>query len=374
MEDVVIKEAVAIESVDVSCHPEFKGHEKVYRVEGRAAGVVAFVGVHSTVLGPAEGGIRYKFYEDEDAAITDVLRLSEGMTLKNAAAGLSAGGGKSVIMALEGQNKPSESVLMVLAEALNEINARGAVYYGAQDMNVSEENLNFMAEHTRFIKGASALEPSVVGGNPSPLTALGVFEAMKVAVHEVLGREGALEGLRVSLQGIGSVGACLARLLAPHGVELTACDVNDAVFEALAEDGIIIRRVGLDEIYDVEADVFAPNAVGGTLTDETVERIAAAGVKIVCGAANNQQKDQVGHRQSKRLQELGVLYCPDFIVNAGGIIWVNQVGESAVAVTERVRTHMPHSLKHIIDLHTRSGLDLGRAAEEYALSVVAKAE
>jgi leucine dehydrogenase len=178
----------------------------------------------------------------------------------------------------------------------------------------------------------------------------------------------------VSLQGIGSVGGDLARLLHEAGASLVASDVADEAFDALAAEGVKIKRVGLDDIYGVEADVFAPNAVGGTLTTKTVSRLSANGVKIVCGAANNQQKDQVGHKQSKLMAELDVLYCPDFIVNAGGIIWVNQVGENAQEVQTRVRVHMPQSLQHIIDMQAEQGGDMGSVAEEYALSVVRAAQ
>ena len=370
---MINKDNITVENLDVTKHSEFKNHEKVFRVSAPEYNFVAFVGVHSTVLGAAEGGIRYKPYDSEDDAITDVLRLSEGMTLKNAGAGLSAGGGKTVVMALDGEPKPSELVLQVLAEGLNRVNEKGVIYFGAQDMNISEENLNYMGAYTRYIKGASSDDPQIVGGTPSPLTAIGVFEAMKQAVAEVYGAGRGFDGLRVSLQGIGSVGGALARLLDREGAVLTGCDIDDEAFAVLRAEGVIVRQVDLDEIYDQPADIFAPNAIGGTISDETAQRLANAGVLIVCGAANNQQKEQVGHKQSKKLQQLGILYCPDFIVNAGGIIWVNQVGMNAEAVRERIRTHMPQSLKKIIQLHQKTGEDMGQAAENYSLSVVREA-
>jgi leucine dehydrogenase len=361
---------VDVQILDVSKHPEYKRHEFLFRMSAPAHDFVAFVGVHSTVLGAGEGGIRFKSYDSEDEAITDVLRLSEGMTLKNAAAGLSAGGGKSVVMAREGLAKPDDAVLRLLAAGLNKINADKTLYYGAQDMNISEANLNMMTGYTQFIKGATATEPSIVGGNPSPLTAIGVFEAMKVAVAEKFGPETPLSDMTVSMQGIGSVGGDLARLLHEAGATLIASDVSDEAFAALDADGVKVKRVGLEEIYDAEADVFAPNAIGGTLTTKTVSRLNANGIKVVCGAANNQQRDQVGHKQSKLMAELDVLYCPDFIVNASGIIWVNQVGENALEVQNRVRTHMPASLKRILDMQPEQGGDMGSIAEDYALGVV----
>lgn len=361
---------VHVNEMDVSAHAEFKNHEHVFRIYDGAHDITAFVAVHSTVLGTAEGGIRYKFYGSEDEAITDVMRLSEGMTLKNSAAGLSAGGGKSVVMAHKDMPKPDEVVLQVLAAGLNIINADRALYYGAEDMNISEANLDYMLGYTKFLKGATSADETVAAGNPSPLTALGVFEAMKMAVKHVYKGEKHLRDMTVALQGVGSVGGALACLLYTAGAKLVACDISDEAFEMLADEGVEVERVGLDDIYDVKADIFAPNAIGGTLNDNTVTRLAQAGVKIVCGAANNQQAQQIGHVQSKQLQELGILYCPDFIVNAGGIIWVNQVGENAEQVRSRVLEHMPKSLSNIIELATANGKDMGEIAEDYALSLV----
>ncbi|MBX2834606.1 MAG: hypothetical protein KTR28_06515 [Micavibrio sp.] len=370
MSDLIDKDAVSVETLDVSDHPEYKGHEFLFRMTAQRYGFTAFVGVHNTVLGPGEGGIRYHSYQSEENAITDVLRLCEGMTLKNAAAGLSAGGGKAVVMAHPDKPKPDETILQLLAHGLNKVNENKPLYYGAEDMNISEHNLDYMLDFTTFVKGATSGDPLIVGGNPSPLTALGVFEAMKLAVQEKFEGEKELSDLTVSLQGVGSVGRELARLLYSAGATLYACDVFDGAFDKLASQGVKIERVGLTEIYDVKADIFAPNAIGGTLDYDTVERLDDAGVKIVCGAANNQQHDQIGHLQSREMMSRGIMYCPDFIVNAGGIIWVNQVGEDATAVRARVIKHMPISLKRIIDFHKQSGMDMGSVAEEYALGLV----
>lgn len=356
-------EDVKVTSIDVQSNSEFKNHEYVFRIAAPAHDFLAFVAVHNTVLGAGEGGIRYKYYADEDAAITDVLRLSEGMTLKNSAADLKAGGGKCVVMAGKGKPKPDSMTLQLLAEGFNQINADKILYYGAQDMNISEDDLDEMMRTTSHIKGARSHDPTIVGGDPSPSTAFGVFECMKAAIEHVYGEGATLKGRRIAMQGIGNVGGVLAQCLLDAGAVVIACDPDDEAFKALPA----IERVGLHEIYDVPADVFAPNAIGGTLDYDTVERLDGAGVMIICGAANNQQHDQIGHLQSRELMSRGMLYCPDFIVNAGGIIWVNQVGEDAAAVRERVISHMPKSLQRIIALHQDTGKDMGTLAEEYAL-------
>ncbi|MCB1563750.1 MAG: Glu/Leu/Phe/Val dehydrogenase [Alphaproteobacteria bacterium] len=367
-------EDIKVERIDASAHPEFKNHEHLFKITAPTYGFTAFIGVHNTALGPGEGGIRYKHYGSEDEAVTDVLRLSEGMTLKSAAANLEAGGGKTVVMAIEGERKPTRTTLEALAHGLNAVNADKPLYYGAEDMNISEDDLAYMSDFTRFIKGAPSDNPEIVGGNPSPLTALGVFECMKVAVQEKFGEGQTLEGLTVALQGVGSVGGELARMLYDAGAKMVASDTNPAAFVALEREGIAIQRIELEEIYDVQADIFAPNAIGGTITRDVADRLHKAGVKIVCGAANNQERDQIGHIQSKKMLELGILYCPDFIVNSGGITWVNLVGGKSAEVRERVRTRTPQTLREVIRLQKESGNDMAHVAEDYALARVRSAE
>ncbi|MCB9983583.1 MAG: Glu/Leu/Phe/Val dehydrogenase [Rhodospirillales bacterium] len=348
-------------------HPQYMGHEKIFKIEAPEAQFTAFIGIHSTVLGPALGGIRFKYYEDENAALTDVLRLSEAMTWKNAAGGLNHGGGKSVIMASgPDMRKPDENILHLFALGLNIINAPTPVYFGAEDMNMNEESMNIILETSPWIKGGSATGPDIVGGTPSPLTALGVFECMKVAARHKLGSDN-LEGLRVSMQGLGNVGGALAEYLHEQGAILTGCDIADQAFDLLKAKGVQVTRVSLEDIYDVPADIFAPNAIGGTLTDDNIQRLNTAGVKIICGAANNQQQDQSGGSQSRLLRNLGVLYCPDYIVNAGGVIWVAKVGENAHTVTDEIRTGVPARFEEILNMHEQNpDQDMAALASLYA--------
>lgn len=358
---------VTITQISVGDHPQYMGHEKIFKIEAPEHKFTAFIGVHSTALGPALGGIRFKYYEDENAALTDVLRLSEAMTWKNAAGGLNHGGGKSVIMAPSpDMRKPDAHILRLFAEGLNAVNAQNPVYFGAEDMNMDEDSMNLILETSPWIKGGSVSNPEIVGGTPSPLTALGVFECMKVAVRYKLGREN-LNGLRISMQGLGNVGGALAEYLHEQGAILTGCDVADAAFDILQAKGVQITRADLENIYDVPADIFAPNAIGGTLTDENVQRLKNAGVKIVCGAANNQQQDQSSGAQSRKMRDLDILYCPDYIVNAGGVIWVAKVGEGAQAVTEAIRTGVPARFEDILRLHEANpDQDMAALASLYA--------
>lgn len=363
---------VDVSIINTSTHPQYMGHEAIYRISSPSFGVTAFVGVHNTALGPGLGGMRYKAYSNENEAIGDVLRLSEAMTWKNAAGGLEFGGGKTVVMAIEGQRIPNETTLDVMSIGLNKINADKPVYFGAEDMNFGESALNYMAEQTQWINGATAPSPDIVGGSPSPQTAIGVFECMKVVAKFKLDK-GTLQGVRVSMQGLGAVGLSLAKMLSKEGAILIATDVAHEPFEILESEGIPFEKVGLNDIYDVEADIFAPNAIGGTLTEENVRRLHTAGVSIVCGAANNQQEDQIENTQSKLMHQLGMLYCPDYIVNAGGVIWVAKVGKNAQEEIEAIRTGVPKRFQEVLDMSVQSpDTDLATLAAQYSRARVEK--
>lgn len=370
----VKEDDVEVSELDVSTHPQFMGHETVFKIHAEKQDVTAYIGVHNTALGPSLGGIRYQYYANEQDALSDVLRLSEAMTWKNAAGGLEHGGGKSVIMAAEGSRAPDNTTLEVFAHGLNIINDTGAIYYGAEDMNMGEAALDYIYERAPWIKGATLTDPELVSGSPSPLTAIGVFECMKIATKHKLGKDD-MKGVHVSMQGLGSVGAGLARLLHNEGAVMTAADTSDIPFETLSGEGIKIKRCDLDAIYDAPADIFAPNAIGGILTDDTITRLQKAGVQIVCGAANNQQQDQQGGSQSKLLHKLGILFCPDYIVNAGGVIWVAMVGKNSKETTDAIRTGVPKRFAEVLALYDENGdKDMWQLASEYSKKRVQAAE
>ncbi len=285
----------------------FDNHEQVAFFHDPDSGLKALIAIHSTALGPAAGGCRMWPYANEAQAVTDVLRLSRGMSFKNAMAGLSFGGGKSVIMADSRRDK-SEALLRAFGRAVDSLNGR---YITAEDVGICEADVEILAQETRYVSGRKQVG-AAAGGNPAPKTAFGVFQGMRAAIELKLGRKD-FQGLTVAVQGVGQVGYHLCRLLHREGVTLVVADVNrESVERAVSEFGA--RAVGADEILSVKADIVAPCALGATLTPASVERLRTA---IVAGAANNQlETDAVG----EQLKDRGILYAPDYVVNAGGII------------------------------------------------------
>lgn len=284
--------------------PNFDNHEQVVFVSEPKSGLKAIIAVHNTNLGPAMGGCRMWDYVNEAAAVNDVLRLSRGMTYKNAVAGLPIGGGKSVII-----GNPKIDKTPALFEALGEALERlGGRYVTAEDIGTSPANMADVAKKTQFVAGLGA------SGDPSPFTALGCFVGAQAAVRFHLKRNN-MEGLVVAVQGLGNVGYDYARRLHEAGAKLIVADIDEvAVERARVELGAEV--VSVDAIYDVAADIYAPCALGATLNPMTLARIKAS---IVAGGANNQlASDDVGDM----LRQKGILYVPDFVLNAGGIIKV----------------------------------------------------
>jgi leucine dehydrogenase len=285
--------------------PAFEDHEAVHAFSDRASGLRAIIAIHSTARGPAAGGCRMWPYADEQAAIDDALRLSRAMSYKNAVADLELGGGKAVIIGDSRTAKTGE-----LFEAFGRcVEALGGAYWSAEDVGVSPEDLAHARKATRFVAGLEG-HPAA-SGDPSPVTAEGIRRGIELCVRRVLGRD--LAGVRVAIQGVGHVGAWLAEKLAAAGAALTLTDVDEAALATVAaRTGA--RIVAPAEIFDVEAEVFAPCALGGAISAATAPRLKAA---IVAGGANNQLAD---HAAGVALQERGILYAPDFVINGGGII------------------------------------------------------
>ena len=281
----------------------FDDHEQVVFVSEAKSGLKGIIAVHNTNLGPAMGGCRMWNYASEALAVNDVLRLSKGMTYKNAVAGLPIGGGKSVIIGNPKTKTPA--LFEALGEALERLGGR---YITAEDVGTSPEDMASVAKNTRYVAGLGA------SGDPSPFTALGCFVGAQAAIKHHLKRD-SFEGLTVALQGLGHVGYDYARRLHVAGAKLVVADIDSAALErARVELGATV--VAPDAIYDVEADIYAPCALGATLNPDTLGRLKA---RIVAGAANNQLATaDVGDM----LRQKGVLYAPDFVINAGGIIKV----------------------------------------------------
>ena len=290
--------------------PDFDAHEALHFIHDEATGLRAIIAQHSTHLGPAAGGVRFWHYADPADAVTDALRLSRGMSYKNAMAGLPLGGGKGVLLAGEDREKSPE----LLAAYGRAVDSLGGKYITAEDVGMSVADMIEVRRQTRFVAGLPA-EGAAVGGDPGPHTALGVFLGLKAAVKRALGRD-SVEGLHIALQGAGSVATGVAIHAAAEGARLSVADVDAARAKKLADDlGATI--VDPADIMTLEADVLSPNALGAILTAES---IAALNVPVIAGAANNQlATDEDG----SRLMERGILYAPDYVINAGGIINVS---------------------------------------------------
>ena len=292
--------------------PDFDSHEAVHVFDDRATGLKAVIAVHSTHLGPAAGGTRFWHYSDSAAAITDALRLSRGMSYKNAMAGLSAGGGKAVILANPQRAKPQE-LLDAFARAVDSL---GGQYITAQDVGMSEADMVSLSKITTHVAGLPDQ-----GGDPGPYTARGVYLGVQAAAKHALGTDD-MRGVHVAIQGVGSVGGGLARYLAAQGAKLTLADVDAAHAARLAEE-LGGSSVSADEIMNVEADIFSPCALGAVLTEASVKTLQ---VRAVAGGANNQLATGA---EGRMLADRGILYAPDYVINAGGIINVLRHIENA---------------------------------------------
>ena len=281
-------------------------HEEIFRVEDASVGLLGFIAIHSTRLGPAAGGLRMRPYASEDDALNDVKRLSEGMTYKNAAAGLPLGGGKAVIIGDPASGKTPE-LLRAFARAIQSLEGR---YITAEDMGMSPADMAILAEETAYVAGLA--DGEFASGDPSPVTARGIFNAIRTArAHKHGSRD--LAGVTVSVQGLGNVGWNLCQFLHEAGARLVVTDIDGARMEqAVADFGA--RAVPLADIYAAEADVFAPCAIGGILNSETIPQLKA---DIVAGGANNQLASA---GDGAALHARGILYAPDFVANGGGII------------------------------------------------------
>ena len=288
---------------------DFDNHETVQLVRDRASGLTAIIALHSTHLGPAAGGTRFWHYPDPALAMRDALRLSRGMSYKNAMAGLPMGGGKAVILADESRAK-SPAMIAAFADA---VEALGGRYVTAEDVGISESDMVAMAQRTRFVSGLPSAD-GVAGGDPGPFTAMGIYLGIKAAVAHRLHRD-SMAGVHVALQGTGSVGGGVARLLAHDGAKLTVADVDHARAAALAAE-IGATQVPADAVMATPCDVFSPNALGAILDVAGIARIEAP---IVAGGANNQLARP---HHGAALAARGILYAPDYVINAGGIISV----------------------------------------------------
>ncbi|NJC33290.1 leucine dehydrogenase [Sphingomonas jejuensis] len=338
---------------------DFDDHEGVHFFRDQASGLRAIVAIHSTALGPAAGGVRRWRYPTTDAAVTDALRLSRGMSFKNAMAGLPMGGGKAVILD-DGNRDPA--VLDAFARGIDSLGGR---YVTAEDVGVSVADMVRISDTTRFVSGLP-VEGGRVGGDPGPHTALGVFLGVKAAVRRALGKDD-VAGVHVAIQGAGSIGGGLARLLARDGARVTVADVDQARAAALAAE-VGGTAVDADAIMTVEADVLSPCALGAILTEES---IAALRVPVVAGGANNQLATPA---DGQRIHARGILYAPDYVINAGGIINValEYLGNGDPADVEARIHRIPERLEQVWAESEASGDPAATVADRIASGLIGR--
>jgi leucine dehydrogenase len=326
------------------------GHEQVVVCHDKASGYRGIIAIHDTTLGPALGGCRFWNYANDDEAVVDALRLSRGMTYKNAVAGLNLGGGKSVII---GDNRTASREMIFRAHG-RFVESLGGRYVTAEDVGTSPSDMDYVHMETDYVAGLAGLS-----GDPSPVTAHGVFRAIQASAFQKWGSDD-LSGKRIAIQGCGHVGAYLAKELAAAGATLVITDIDaDRVRSVMDATGA--TAVGKDEIYGVQADIFAPCALGGVINDQTIPQLK---VQIVAGAANNQLLET---RHGDRLEELGIMYAPDYVANAGGVI--NVYSELAGWNAERSlrkADEIYHTVLGVFEIAEQEGIPSYLAADRLA--------
>jgi leucine dehydrogenase len=332
---------------------DFDNHEQVVFCSDDSAGLRAIIAIHSTLRGPSLGGCRMWPYASESAALSDVLRLSRGMTYKSAMAGLDLGGGKGVIIG-DPLRQKTPAQLQAMGRAVDRLSGR---YICAEDVGTTVGDMSEIKKSTRFVVG---LGTELGGsGDPSPTTARGCYGGLRATVEHAF-KTADLRSARVAVQGLGNVGWPLCELLARDGAELIISDVRSDLAERAAVE-LGAKAVDIDDIYGAEADIFAPCALGGILNDSTIPRLK---VRVIAGAANNQLARP---RHADDLADRNIVYAPDYIVNAAGLIRVDSErrGYDPAWVHKKV-DEIPSTLKEVFALSERAGVSTAVAAEQLA--------
>jgi leucine dehydrogenase len=334
-------------------HINGDGYEQVVYCSDDHSNLRAIIAIHSTALGPALGGTRFYPYRNEQDALVDVLRLSKGMTYKAAAAGLDLGGGKAVIIGDPRRTK-TEELLRAYGRFVETLGGR---YITAEDVGTALDDMDVVRRETRWVTGCSHTYGG--SGDPSPVTAYGVIQGMKACVLEAFGEQG-LEGRTVALQGVGKVGHALCGYLVQEGAKVTIADVDvDNLARAVSDYGV--ETTPIETVHTLDVDIFAPCALGAVINDDTISELRC---RIIAGSANNQlAREQHG----EKLRDLGILYAPDFVINAGGLINVEDElrGYDVDRAMKRVES-IYKQLQHIFTVAREKNLSTARAAEEYA--------
>lgn len=336
------------------------GHEQVVFCNDKEAGLKAIIAIHSTVLGPALGGTRMWMYNNEAEALNDVLRLSRGMTYKASISGLNLGGGKAVIIADSKKDK-TEPLFRRFGRFINNLNGK---YITAEDVGTTTKDMEYVRMETKFVTGIA--ESMGGGGDPSPVTAFGVYMGMKASAKSAWGND-SLNGKKVLVQGVGHVGENLVKHLTEEHAKVYVCDINEEALKAVATKyGAEIVKG--DSIFDLDIDIYAPCALGATLNTDTISRLKCS---IVAGAANNQLADETIH--GPMLMKKGIIYAPDFLINAGGLI--NVYSELHGYNRERAMKDAQHIYDVTLDILNKSKKDnipSSQAAKEIAENRIAE--
>lgn len=328
-------------------------YEQVVVCQDKQSGLKAIIAIHDTTLGPALGGTRMWTYNSEAEAFEDALRLAKGMTYKNAAAGLNLGGGKTVIIGDPRKDK-NEEMFRAFGRYVQGLNGR---YITAEDVGTTVADMDIIHDETDYVTGISPAFGS--SGNPSPVTAYGVYVGMKAAAKEAFGSD-SLEGLTVAVQGVGNVSYTLCKHLHEEGAKLIVTDINkDSVARAVEDFGA--KAVDINDIYSVECDIFSPCALGAIINDETIPQLKA---KVIAGAANNQLRET---RHGDQISELGIVYAPDYVINAGGVINVADelYGYNRERAMKRVET-IYNKIETIFEISKRDKIPTYLAADRMA--------
>jgi len=328
-------------------------HEQIIYCHDKEIGLKAIIAIHNTALGPALGGTRMWPYANEEEALVDVLRLSRGMTYKAAAAGLNLGGGKAVIIG-DPKKQKTEALFRAFGRYVNSLNGR---YITAEDVGTTVKDMEYVFMETPWVTGI----PKAFGGSgdPSPYTAHGVLMAIKASVKEKLGAD-SLQGLRVAVQGLGNVGYHLVEYLAKERAMITVTDIDAEKVQAVV-NRFQAKAVAPDEIVSVDCDVFAPCALGAVVNDQTIQKFKC---KVIAGGANNQLAEP---RHGHMLRELGILYAPDYVANAGGLmnVFVELEGYSPDRALDKT-TQVYENLMRVFAIAKTEGISTHIAADRLA--------
>lgn len=336
-------------------------YEQLLFCQDKNSGLKAIIAIHDTTLGPALGGTRMWTYANEEEAIIDALRLARGMTYKAACAGLNLGGGKTVIIGDPRKDK-SEELFRAFGRYIQGLNGR---YITAEDVGTTVADMDMIHMETEFVTGVSPAFGS--SGNPSPVTAYGVYRGMKAAAKEAFGSD-SLQGRFIAVQGVGNVAYNLCRYLHEEGAQLIVTDIQAENAKRAVQD-FGAKAVAVHEIYGVECDIFSPCALGAIINDNTIPQLKA---KVIAGAANNQLKEE---RHGDLITQMGIVYAPDYVINAGGLINVADelLGYNRERALKKVET-IYDNIQKVFEIAKRDGIPTYKAADRMAEERIASVQ